>query len=441
MSEQRYVWYPDASINQWAKVPWAKEKDTEFALHEPARDSRSQEFDWGVAWRDDLRKGWHVVPMGARYVGVSGAVEGQNCAPFGCGFNAVRAAARLNAGIESASLMAWHVPEWSKLDDSVGSVLDLHDLGDKRATGASSVTVTMGDSMGYESPAKRMGRGKAGHAWSPMVLGHGHGCRCGREMPAECNDARQWLDDDACFQAWWSYLGGDVPAPRFVVKPASEMREGEPCSASGIPQGWTLEQSEDRVRGWCAELNGGLKKADTFLCWHEWEPKPAGYTPLWGLVDTHSPEWKAFQAKRTSPYLSRGDDDHAQEDAIAADLHRRSKVAARAPEPSKPSDAEIVEAWDGAQRHLSERAYVSRPWFGDRPHSALPANVVQTEQTQGKLCAIRIGTEKQSTRVHLGEYRAARSRELNRRVTASSEATKEAERRRVLGPIDDPEHA
>jgi hypothetical protein len=130
MSEQRYVWYPDASINQWAKVPWAEE--TEFALHDPSRDSRSQEFDWGVAWRDDLRKGWHVVPEGVRYVGVSGAVEGQHCAPFGCGFNAVRAAARLNAGIESASLMAWHVPEWSKLDDSVGSVLDLHDLGDRR---------------------------------------------------------------------------------------------------------------------------------------------------------------------------------------------------------------------------------------------------------------------------------------------------------------------
>jgi hypothetical protein len=35
------------------------------------------------------------------------------------------------------------------------------------------------------------------------------------------------------------------------------------------------------------------------------------------------------------------------------------------------------------------------------------------------------------------EYQAARSRELNRRITASSEATKEAERRRVLGPIDD----
>jgi hypothetical protein len=354
MSEQRYVWYPDASINQWAKVPWAKEKDTEFALHEPARDSRSQEFDWGVAWRDDLRKGWHVVPMGARYVGVSGAVEGQNCAPFGCGFNAVRAAARLNAGIESASLMAWHVPEWSKLDDSVGSVLDLHDLGDRRQPCTSTLTST---------------------TFTPD------------------------------------------PAPRFVVKPAASMSEGEPCSASGIPQGWTLEQAEDRVRGWCADLNGGLKKADTFLCWHEWEPKPAGYTPLWGLVDTHSPEWKAFQAKRTSPYLSRGDD-HAQEDAIAADLHRRSKGAARTPEPSKPSDAEIVEAWDWALRGLEA--------VGDW------AEIAKVKQTGLSWCSSSSGGS-----ATWAEYQAARSRELHRRVTASSEATKEAERRRVMGPIDD----
>jgi hypothetical protein len=99
------------------------------------------------AWRDDLRKGWHVVPEGVRYVGVSGAVAGQNCAPFGCGFNASRAAARLNAGTESASLIAWHVPEWSKMDDTVGSVLDLHDLADHRKPDGVTTTIVMGDSF------------------------------------------------------------------------------------------------------------------------------------------------------------------------------------------------------------------------------------------------------------------------------------------------------
>jgi hypothetical protein len=275
------------------------------------------------AYRDDLRNGWHVVPEDVRYVGVSGAVEGQRCAPFSCGYNAARAATRLNAGSESASLIAWHVPEWSKLDDDIGSVLYLHDLKDHRTRKADNITIVMGDNFAGTSPryAARKARDAARpllkgeppdgvHRWSPMVLGRGHGCTCGHECTDEfiagvdhhllAIDTKQFKPD--CRDALYNYVQAsrgptsnaplpDPSPPRFTVRPASEMREGEPCRP--YTQDDVDHDIEARDRRWLSKNPEEWRR----LCdgWGRslWG-KRGGLTFVSAMVDTSSPEWQAF---------------------------------------------------------------------------------------------------------------------------------------------------
>lgn len=81
-------------------------------------------------YRDDLRKGWHVVPEVVRYVAVKGIVAGQRCLVA----TSMEAVARgLIAPLHEhndKSRYCWAVARSSTEDK--WTVLDLHDLGDHR---------------------------------------------------------------------------------------------------------------------------------------------------------------------------------------------------------------------------------------------------------------------------------------------------------------------
>jgi hypothetical protein len=326
------------------------------------------------------------------------------------------------------------------------------------------------------------------HVWSRAVLEARHVCTCGQAI----DDDEVWRWDfsfkvGACNVAFAAYrnepepmpkglaevdrtleLGAIAePAPRFVVKPASEMREGEPTVCRATGQGYCDDYARRANAGQLLEVYAHVFGT----------PYAHGRMPgstHW-VIDTHSPEWKAFQAKQgklkvtvnvpaggwscvtgvdpgfSEAYAFRAIFEGgeyssprtqaakartlttAQENLGAAigkvaEATRKATEAIKATtgavcayeaaKPSGPSDAEIVEAWDGALRGLEA--------IGDW------TEIAKVKQTGLSWCSSSSGGS-----ATWAEYQAARSRELNRRVTTSSEATKEAERRRVMGPIDD----
>ena len=374
MSEQRYTWYPDSDTGPCYINHWPVERQLApswFRGNAQGGNVLVGSYTWPdgertEVYRDDLRKGWHVVPEGVRYVAVQGVKAGQSCYRF---------------VDEHGARMA--VDMWNKADPdkrprftpkeadySGWTVLDLHDLGDKRQPCTSTLTST---------------------TFTPD------------------------------------------PAPRFVVKPASEMREGEP-TAWQIYTPRAPGENERLAR----RAVGRLASGDYTPTGDLWM-RPEG--DCWGIVDTHSPEWKAFQAKHGMTRLE----------------HERAKAGQKVTEP--PPEGTWTETWTASPyQHVTYTTH-STPTL-ELPKGPTDAEVVEVwermlngqEIANGALAVARVRAHPiQWSNPHDGgatafqasyaDYQAARSRELNRRVTASSEATKEAERRRVLGPIDDPEHA
>lgn len=370
MSEQRYTWYPDGDTGPCYINHWPVERQLApswFRGNGQGGNVLVGSYTWSdgersEVYRDDLRKGWHVVPMGVRYVAVQGVKAGQRCTGnYADPDNARHVAARFTADhtIDGTGPVAdMDVPDrWT--------VLALHDLADHRTTGASRTadvcTVTMG-----------------------------------RETTTTLNELSAAIGRQ---------LGA---APRFVVKPAPSMREGEP-----YVNAWDITPFRDEA-GTTADAQAGADEYNRLGV-------PDFFTPLrWAgqrgavpVVDTHSPEWKAFQAKAE---VQAAVEHVAKSAQKAMDAMKATTEAARsyeAAKPSGPSDTEIVEAWTGWMRDEA----------GVKQRSS-PGHVI-------------VSFGKDWRHVPIAECRAAWSRELKRR----SEATKEAERRRVLGPIDDPEHA
>lgn len=397
-------------------------------------------------YRDDLRGGWHCVPEGVRYVAVKGWPAGaRHCGYFlGGEAHAQRAAALWNAPgyvyDGSTDVIRHH-------DASEGNwcVLDLHDLAAHRQASVCEwnerdhrnvvVCSCPGLSRREVSIAAMEGAG-----WEQIADGIGGRCAEG---------LRAWGRLNA------PHLSG-IRAPRFRVVPASEMRQGEPCIQSGIPNGWTEHMARGRADSWCESLNQGDPQIG--LMREGWNPRPRGYVPLWGIIDTHSPEWQAFDAKHrkgagiktVNEALQAGTlkypepkSEHVgspQSDAVDAMLHawkgiesytspRTQAAKARTKaikgeryesvhtdeladhvlpdiayphaKPQWPSDAEIAEAWSAYQR---------KEW-GDF-HKALGAP------------RIKVGEYS----VTMDECRAAWSRELKRKQAEA----REAERSRVV---------
>ncbi len=225
---------------------------------------------------------------------------------------------------------------------------------------------------------------------------------------------------------------------RFIIKQAADMVAGEPCTSSGIPHRWTLEQAEDRVRGWCADLNSG--RGPDHLNWEAWNTRPLGFVPLWGIVDTHD-AWHTARVKAPPLELTAEDVDPWRDRRKARAHHRNQHrwnhdpvkdayhclcgVRARHPPvgltekaceiawlmyadratpkaPSGPTDAEIVAVMESWQRHETPLAYT---------------NCVAT--------FVVAGYERPVTMM---EARAAWSRELKRKQAEA----REVERHRVI---------
>jgi hypothetical protein len=339
-------------------------------------------------YRDDLRNGWHVVPAGVRYVAVQGVKAGQ---------------------------WSWAPPGWSERE-AHESAAAMNRIGDKGPRGL---------------------------------------------------DKPQDMPDRWCVLDLHDLIANH---PRFMVKPAAEMREGEPCHR--FTHG-------DVDRGHPFRNDDGSMSYRMNYAWRDAEERdrrndPKQYQYACAVVDTHSPEWKAFQGRQTPKTVKHewrrdrvfremhcscgtrlemdddpaggfrrapaGDCRYALEAAwsrlvparetttttlneLSAAIGRTLKgmtwTECAVDEPKGPSDAEIVEI---------------HGWTLNEIPTPMPVGWTYEEGSpswRDRVYSLR------GHRVTRQEREAAWSRELKRR----SEATKEAERRGVLGPIDDPEHA
>ena len=141
-TEQRYLFVSDPELRgshlARFRLPWSPPGLEECALFAAAferpRSNPIRCFDGVVlAYRDDLRGGWHVVPEGTRYVAVRGIKARQRCAPFSSiarGHAVLDIARRMHEGKDVARLWAWYEHGEADRDDPDGwCILDLHDLG------------------------------------------------------------------------------------------------------------------------------------------------------------------------------------------------------------------------------------------------------------------------------------------------------------------------
>lgn len=233
-ADQRYAFYSDADMSEarHLDIPWERER--ELRLYPAAFRTGWTDFDdmRGRIYRDDLRNGWHVVPEGVRYVAVKGVKAGQRVAPFGSGAKTACHEA-VEFGDDHCARL-WK--ETADHDDSDRwAVLDLHDLGDKRPT----VTVKLEESVTVYKRTE--------------------------------------------------------PSPRFQVKPAASMREGEP-----IVWSLTLDRGEGGNDRTAAEVIRDKQRAlEAANYGQEWKadiPEHAASHARF-IIDTHSPDWQAFDAK------------------------------------------------------------------------------------------------------------------------------------------------
>jgi hypothetical protein len=90
--------------------------------------------------------------------------------------------------------------------------------------------------------------------------------------------------------------------PRYIVKPASEMAEGEPCARLS---GWSWLEAQSIVDGTAAHhpVKGGYHDASD-LCFSVWIGCSADRS---AIIDTHSPEWQAFQRERGKAHTWKAD--------------------------------------------------------------------------------------------------------------------------------------
>lgn len=241
-----------------------------------------------------------------------------------------------------------------------------------------NVTIVMGDSL--DTSPRAVAKRIRERDLKPQKCGHGPAT-----CPTECTYAEY------------------ARAPRFVVKPAAEMREGEPC--------WRF--TENDVATGCAARY--LKKGN------DGDVAGLGSRSTWGepchpltfvsaLVDTHSPEWKAFQAKQIVNVMrdytpARG----AGKVTIEQTTHVKGLQweECAVDETRQPTDTEIVEAWDAVMRGTENQNWLMR---------RCP-----------DVMAVEIGAHGAVT-VTKAEYQAARSRELRR----LQQEAREAERCRVV---------
>jgi hypothetical protein len=226
-NEQKYVWcaFDDDGPKS---LPWARPSPigtcvgfTRDTLNPTAKMQPLQGAweTYAIAYRDDLRGGWHIVPEGVRYAAVKGVKAGQRVACFGNTEISERAAKgwtqRLLDRKRGADEGTWEVVKYDGSD--AWCVLDLHDLADHRAK---------------------------------------------------------------------------PDAPRYIVKPASEMAEGEPCRARRTAADVARKSNATRI----AEIAAG----DAWPArWPVDGIDRLGDAPfVCAIVDTHSPEWQAFQRER-----------------------------------------------------------------------------------------------------------------------------------------------
>lgn len=152
MSEQRCTWYPDSETGPCYINHWPVERQLApswFRGNGQGGNVIAASYTWpdgerSEVYRDDLRKGWHVVPEGVRYVAVKGVKAGQK--------------QRLYANESIALWCLAQYPETPatlhvKDEPDLWAVLDLHDLADHRKpTGAKRpadhVTIVIADDEG-----------------------------------------------------------------------------------------------------------------------------------------------------------------------------------------------------------------------------------------------------------------------------------------------------
>lgn len=196
---------------------------------------------------------------------------------------------------------------------------------------------------------------------------------------------------------------------RFIVKQAVDMVAGEPCTSSGIPNRWTLEQAEERVRGWCADLNAG--RGPAFLHWEAWNTRPLGFVPLWGIVDTHDAWHTARVEAPKDPRRHRWNHDPVNDRyhclcgvtsqnppsgltemacEIAWQLYAERAMPTCSPKPSGPTDAEIVAQYEKTMQDgpLHGVGWVTKDitqprnsghWFLQVPHAGMCCEVSEAD--------------------------------------------------------------
>jgi len=170
------------------------------------------------------------------------------------------------------------------------------------------------------------------------------------------------------------------PSPRYVVKRAEEMREGEPTVARLVdkrPAGQNKELAERFLR----DIESGRHEPWTMVTAYD---RPDS----WFVVDLHDSWHLANTASPPAPI---------------------------APPPPAVTDREVCAAWEAAART------VESGWITGVGGASL------------RTATVHVG----SSVTVFADYRAARSRELRR----LADEAREKERRVVLGPIDEPEYA
>lgn len=436
MTEQRHTFVPyqkNYTVHRfmWGECEWSIASDAgesgEFAF---PRDDPESHVKW--TW-DPLRSGWHITRKGARYVAVQGVKAGQRIRCFG-NTDASKAYATMDARAcnHNANGLHWESSKYDGAD--AWCVLDLHDLKDHRTQVA---TTTWEDIR--ETPTSKTPREMVGDAdRCPLCKGSGTKsclvCKGSGRCTSELTNVEFTPDP-----------------PRFQVKPAASMREGEP-----IVWSLTLDRGEGGNDRTAAEVIRDKQRAlEAANYGQEWKadiPEHAASHARF-IIDTHSPDWQAFDAKHRRdaawdhmakactpapplvlPEIAKPQRHRWQKNEqrncmecqcgawaytalsafpdVACEL--AWKLYEERAKPQGPADAEIVEAWDTAMReHEGGRP---GPWS------------MSTEWNGRRIAAVFIGPKATAVRTTRDQFQAARSRELQKRAAES----REKDRQRVV---------
>lgn len=418
-TEQRHVFVKPDPHGATGRI-WAPWTDSEWSID---AGSSGGALPHDVKWTwDPLRSGWHVTRHETRFVAVQGVKAGQWSWGGAERCHTSREDAQFSAGEYNKGRRGRDSGSIKRHDTGDWCVIDLHDLTDHRHrdTKPSNVTIVMGDSFADESPrqaAKRI-RSEQEHRWSPHPesLGRGHVCTCGQVIATAdvwkwdfsfkvgaCNVAfaayRKEPQLAPCANVMASWKGTNTP-PRFQVRPAKEMRDGEPCWDIGS------EMSRSHMESMSSLMSRGLADGDASerpsLTWRN------GSTQEVAIIDTHSPEWKAFDAKhrpiKGERYEAIAYDEIADHPAVLPEIAK----------PKGPSDAEIVAQYE---RTMQDEVAPGLGW-------------VTTDITKPRgsgSWALQVPWAGQCVHVPEADVRAAWSRELQRK----QDEARETERQRV----------